>query len=367
MSSSSSGLSLWQWSGWFAIGVVVALAAQWAQVGDSEHDLTFTLRVGEESGARGFIEDELGAIQLTRGAGHDGQYNYLIARDPFLTEGLAELADRPGYRFRRPLLGWAAGAFGFASPTASLFGLTIWAAAGLGLATAALADLAALLGARRWATLGVLANLGLLLSVQLVTSDSLGLGLSLVAVAMVLRSRIALGVVALILAVLAKDAYLLFAVGLAGWLWLQTRRRDATAVLLFPLGTLLAWASWVSTQTTEAFSSGANLTWPFSGLMASVGQWIGTADVVQAAFALTSLVLATVAMIVTRHRLLAWLTLPWLAIALTSSELVWRDGNNAARAFAALWTLGVLGIALNVEQRTPSDPQARTSRRNLPV
>ncbi|NIQ30155.1 MAG: hypothetical protein GTN89_07250, partial [Acidobacteria bacterium] len=41
------------------------------------------LRVGEDSAARAVIESDLGAVPLAEGRGHDGQYAFVTARDPF--------------------------------------------------------------------------------------------------------------------------------------------------------------------------------------------------------------------------------------------------------------------------------------------
>ncbi len=67
--------------------------------------------------------------------------------------------------------------------------------------------------------------------------------------------------------------------------------------------------------------------------------------------ALVSGAAAVVFTFLTRHRLLIWLTLPWVAVALVSSPVVWGDGNNAVRAFAPLWLCAVLGAGIWVGHR----------------
>ena len=220
-------LSLRAMLAWMLLGLVIGSFAQAVHLRSLDWEVAATLRVGVESGAKQVIVEELGPIPVTRGLGHDGQYFYLIARDPLAVNGYADLADDGGYRFRRPLYGWLAGGFGLLSPRAALVGLVVWSIIGFAGATAALADVASLLGARSWAVVGVLGNLGLWLSVQLVTADALAMALAMLAVSLALRRRTGWAVAALAAAALTKDTYLLFAFGLGGWMFFQgaTSRR----------------------------------------------------------------------------------------------------------------------------------------------
>lgn len=341
---------------WALVGVFVAAFAQWAQLRNLDWDLTTTLRVGSASVARELIVEELGPVPVTRGAGHDGQYFYLIARDPWAVDGYAHLADDGGYRFRRPLYGWLAGGFGLFPPRTVLIGLVVWSIIGFGVATAATADVASLLGARRWAVVGVLGNLGLWLSVQLVTADALAVALAMLAVSLALRTRIGWAVLALAAAALTKDSYVLFAVGLGGWMFFEGQRRTAIAVTLVPAVPLALWISWLSGQVGGGLSSKDNFSLPLLGLVESVSQWDSTGDLVQALVALAALTAALAVVLVTRHRLIGWLAVPWVAVALVSSVTVWGDGNNAVRAFAPLWLLAWLGAGWWVQSRSVEPP-----------
>ena len=350
-SEPSSGLPWTPLVGWFLLGALVAGFALWSQLRTVEGDLAFVLRVGHESGTRSLIEAELGPIPLTEGLGHDGQYSYLIGRDPLGLEGLPALADDGAYRYRRALYGWLAGGFGLFSPQATLFALAAWAIIGFGTATAATADVARLLDARGWAVLGVVGNLGMWLSVQLATADALAMALSMLAVSLVLRRRTGWAVVALAAAALTKDAYALFAIGLGGWLFLGDRRRPALAVTLVPAIPILLWIGWLSVQVGNGLSAKDNFAWPLVGLVESLSAWETTGDLVQAIVALMALGGAGIVVVVTRHRLITWLTTPWIVVALISSVVVWGDGNNAVRAFAPLWLLAWLGAAWIVQSR----------------
>lgn len=353
-------------TGWFLAGVLVAGFALWSQLRTVDGNLTSVLRVGTESDARPFIEEELGTL-MARGLGHDGQYYYLIARDPFGLDGLPELADDGAYRYRRVLYGWLAGGFGLLPPKAALVGLVLWAMVGFGIATAATADVATLLGARSWAVVGVLGNLGLWLSVQLATADALAIALATLAVSLALRRRTVWMVVALAAAALTKDVYLLFSFGLAGWMFFDGRRLLAVTTVLASAVPLALWIGWLSWQVGNGLSAKDNFSWPLKGLIESLSEWDTTVDLVQALVALAALLAAIVAVLVTRHRLIGWLTIPWILVALVSSAVVWRDGNNAVRAFAPLWLLAWLGAAWWVQSRPATGTQPSISRRNLPV
>jgi hypothetical protein len=339
---------------WFLVGVAVAGFALWNQQRTVDGELAFVLRVGHESGTRAFIESELGPIPLTEGLGHDGQYSYLVARDPLGLDGLASLADDGAYRYRRALHGWLAGGFGLLSPQAALAGLVVLTIVGFGVAAAATADVAGRIGARSWAVTGVLGNLGLWLSVQLATVDALAMALAIVAVGLVLRRRTGWAIAALAAAALTKDAYLLFALGLGGWMFARGEHRRGLIVAALPAVPLAMWIVWLTFQVGNGFSPKANFAWPAVGLAEALSEWDTTGDLVQALVALLALAGGVVIVLVTRHRLIGWLTVPWVAIALVSSVVVWGDGNNAVRAFAPLWLLAWLGSAWWAQNRTES-------------
>lgn len=326
---------------WFLLGNLIALGALALQLTDPGSDLSDVLRVGIDSPAGPFIESELGPVRMTNGQGHDGQYSYLIARDPLDLDGLARLADDGGYRFRRALYGWLAGGFGLLPPREALIGLAFWSILGVGLASAALADIASSLGTATWVVGGVIANIGLWLSVQLATADALAMGLALLGVSLMLRRRETAAAWVMAAAVLTKDSYLLFPLALGGWMVAALGFRRAIAFVLPSLGALISWALWLQLRTGDGFSLKGNLGVPLRGLMQAL-PWSSGPDLVLGAIALLGLALSVTGVFLTRDRMLGWLAIPWILTAILSSSLVWQEGNNAARALAANWTLGFL-------------------------
>ncbi len=356
----------WAAHRWFFVGCLVGVLAQVLHLMPLGFDLAATLRVGEASPALDVIVSDLGRVPVTEGEGHDGQYFYLIARDPVGLRGLGELTDDGGYRFRRPLSGWLAGGFGMLPPRAILWGLTLWEIVGMGLAASAMSVLTRRMGARQWAMVGVLGSIGLWVSVQLATPDALALGLALWAVVAVLDRRWGLAVVALAASALAKDSYLLFAWSVGAWLWFRGERRPAATVALVPSALLASWAVWLSFVVGGGFSAKENFGLPLAGLVRAVIEWIETpsSDLGLAVAALAAVAVGVAGLLATRSGLVRWLLAPWLAVAVLASSTIWSGGNNAVRVFVPLWAVGWLALAGATRSRTSAQ---RSSLRNLPV
>ena len=353
-------LGLRQLAAWFLVGVLVAVLLQWLQVRALGGDWTGLVNAGETSSLLPLIEAQLGPVETVERAGHDGQFSYLIAVDPLGRGPAPELFDHGAYRYRRILLPALAGGFGLWDGEAALTGLVVWSAIGMGLATAAVADLGASLTARSWVVAGVLANPGVWLSVQLLTPDALALGLALSGVALWRRGIKVGGLIALALAALAKDQYVLVAAGLAGWEWFREHRREAVVLGVGAAAPLLIWSLWLTATMGEGLTPRGNFSFPLAGIVDAARGWADTTgkDLTFSLVAVGSLLLAALAPFFVRSRLLRWLTWPWVVLALASSGWVWNLGNNSMRVFAPLLTLAVLAIATLVgshhQDRSPT-------------
>lgn len=332
---------------WFLIGVVAAVFLQWLQVRAVGGDWTGLVNAGETSRLRPLIEAELGPVAAVEQAGHDGQYSYLIAVDPLGRGSAPDLFDHGAYRYRRILLPALAGGFGRWGGTAALVGLIVWSALGMGLATAAIADLGSSFGTRPWVVAGVLANPGVWLSVQLLTPDVLALGLAMGGVALWRRGFKIWGVVVLALAALAKDQYVLVAVGLAGWEWFRTNRREAVLLGVGATTPLLIWSIWLTATIGQGLTPRGNFSLPFFGIFEAAHGWAdtGVKDLTFSLISAGSVLLAALIPLRVRSSLLRWLTWPWVILAVISSTWVWDFGNNSLRVFAPLLVFSVLGIA----------------------
>ena len=332
--------------GWFAAGAALVLAFQAFWVGLHQWDPTVLLRVGSGLAHKDVVEAELGPVYSLDPLGHDGQINYLLARDPFCRSGtdayLREF-DNPAYRYRRILYPLLAGGAGVFSGPATLAGLVGWIAVGAGLAAAAGCYLA-----RRWALPGLtpfllLLNPGIYLSAQTLTADALALGFILAGVALWERRWEGAAGVALAAAALVKEACLLVPMCLA--LTPLFDRRPVAAVRLLAVSALpwLAWSFWVSGRIVGGAGAN-NFDWPGAGILTAVRLWpgLGRAEVMQGWLALL-LVAGSVA--------LAWRTpnaflrrscLAWAGLALLLSSDVWGYPGNLLRSLAPLWAFAAL-------------------------
>lgn len=344
MSSTDRSTNWSEVARWAAAGLLVAVVIQAVNVARLG-DLSGALRLGAEAPSRPLVEAELGPIQLAEGTGHDGYQFLVIALDP-----LALHSDRHpmyyGYRHRRVLYPVLAGLGGLLPGRAALVGMAIWNALGVALCAGAVAWLAPRLGAAGWAPIGTIANMGLLNSVQLLTSDTLAIAFGLLAVALLVARRRGWAIVALTAATLTKETSILFTIGAAVWLLTRRDWRAAALTLSVPAGVALAWATYIEQTIGNGFATQRNLGWPLAGIADGVGGWDEPGMVVLGLIALAGLIVAAAGVAHARSSLLLSFTLPWIAVALLSSAVVWGDGNNALRVFSVLWVFGILGLAV---------------------
>lgn len=327
---------------WFAIGTATALfllATQAMAVGG----YSGLLQVGEQSAVRAMIESELPEVELSPRSGHDGQISFAMGLD-LLGREVPTLLDDGGYRYRRILYPAIASLFGLLDGPALLVGMITVSALGMGLATAAVAILSDGIGAARWTVLGVLANPGVWLAVRLLTPDALGLGLAVMGFALFQIGRHPVAIVLLAAAALAKDQFLLVAISLAAYLVVTRRPVLALRYALIPTAALASWSLFVTARISNGFTARSNLAAPLSGILDASKTWSTStaADISLSVLALLVIVATSVALIGARSRTLRYVTLPWIALAITSSAWVWDLGNNSMRAFAIIALLGIL-------------------------
>ena len=349
----TKGLTRRRWVAWFLLGSAFAFALQLLQVQAMGGGWDGLLQVSATSPLRPVIEAQLGPVSLVQGAGHDGQISYVIGLDPAASE-LADLVEFPGYRWRRVLYPGVAGLAGALGGHALLLSLAVWAAVGMGLATAAVVDLGALLGLRSWVALGILGNLGVWFSVQLLTADALAVGLALLGVTLWLRGAAFGSVFAFAAAALAKDQYLLVAWSVAGWVAWQGGRAAAMRLAVGSSLPLAAWTVWLQATVGGAVGAEGNLAPPFVGILGGTQRWrlFGTDEIMLGVLALGALGVAIVAPMAARRPLLRFLAWPWVALALVLSHWVWQTGNNAVRVLLPLWVFGTVAVVAAVGERT---------------
>jgi hypothetical protein len=321
------------------------------------------LRVGADSSVREPIEEALGEIPVTLGVGHDGQYFFATALDPFARDE-RWVGTYETYRHRRVAYPLIAGLGGWLSPEATLFGMAVVPILGLGLAAAASVALAP----DRWrnvALAAVLASPGLWMSLSLATADTLALGAGLAGLWLVRRRRLGPAIVWFVIAALTKETHLLFAASAAAWFMIGGRRwRDAMLVGGVPTVVLIAWMQYLSGRIPSDGVGLWNFDWPLAGLLEAVDGWSGGSAILVVS-AILGTVIAVVGAARTRSLLLRLTLVPWILVALVTAEVVWRDGNNVARVLAPLLTIGVLAFVAGSDdvgdtERAEEDPATST-------
>ncbi len=161
-------------------------------------------------------------------------------------------------------------------------------------------------------------------------------------------------VLALALAALAKDQYLMVAAGLAGFEWFRAHRREAVILVAGAATPLVIWSIWLTGTMGQGFTPRSNLSVPLVGIFEAAPGWAqnGAANLTFALITAFGLLLAIVVLYFVRSSFLNWMTLPWVILALISSEWVWKFGNNSLRVFAPLIAFSALGLAILAESRS---------------
>jgi hypothetical protein len=335
---------------WFVAGVVLAVT----MMSNAASAWPSLLHVGSTNPLLHRIERDLGQLSLGDPIGHDGQLYYLIARDPLGREGTPDAVaqfDPNGarYRYRRILFPLLAGGFGQFNGRATLAAMILFLAMAMGLATIAIADLSFHLKVRPGAVLWSMLNAGALVSLLLLTADTLALALALIGISLTLRAQTRWAVVAFALAALTKEVYLLVPWSLAAHAWTERRRTDAATLAILPVLPLGAWSGWLLMSLPSPAVPAANIGVPFVGLLQAVLVWVRSernpVEIVLAVFATITFAGSLVMLAIGRVSVLRWVVAPWVVLACFSTLKVWGKPNNAARVFAILWPLVVLLIS----------------------
>jgi hypothetical protein len=346
---------------WFLAGVCLVLTFQAFFISRHAWDWRVLVRVGATKPHRGVIESELGPMTCLDAPGHDGQVNYLVARDPFNRHGtdlILSQTDRPPYRFRRILYPLLAGGFGLLGPHATVCGLLFWMAFGGGLIVASVAVLCSEWQLPRIVIPLALLNPGIYLSAQVLTNDVLAMGLALSGVLLWSRRLERTAAVVLAVAVLVRETSILVSLALA-LADLRSRGVRASLTLVFISALpFVCWSLWVRI-TVPGGNGEDNLGLPFVGIYRSLSLWN---DPPRVAFGFVTLVLLAVG------ALIAWKTdepflrlscVLWIAMAVVLSEAVWEHPGNLIRAISPLWVFAALGYGTWKKKFTRPIPATR--------
>jgi hypothetical protein len=337
---------------WFLVAVVVALFVMWTQAG-AVGGWTGLLTTGEESLLRPLIEEQIDDVVIVDGEGNDGQIYYGIALD---LEGdeIPDLINLAGLRYRRALFPAVSSLFGTLEGEALFWSMVVVSTVSIGVASAALADIGTTLGLSHWVMIALLANPSVWLALHIVVPDPLAIALALLAVALSLRHRHGAAMGLLALAALSKEPFLLFAFGLAGWLWFQRRRRLAVGYAVIPVIPVGVWALIVSARMGGGGSTTGISLVPFKGVIEASDFWsqAPSRELVGTVITFIIIGVGVVVGLMPVSRLVKWTLWPWIILLLLGSADIWRFGLGTLRIVAPIGILAGVGIVELVRDRS---------------
>jgi hypothetical protein len=233
--------------------LIVALAVYLGSIGVQlqryDGDPTGFVQFGSEAAA--IVEPPSDARVLAGSIGYDGQYYYALARSPDIDPHVRTLFESFEYRAQRigyPALAWLVSGGGSEDglPWALLAVNVVFAL----VATAAAAAWLRAHGRSGWLALAVGLTPGILMTILRDLTDVVGLAAALGALWAWSARRERLTVLALVVAVLARETMLILAAVLAYDAWRRTRRGEqAMQPALVVLPALACFAAWEAYAT----------------------------------------------------------------------------------------------------------------------
>lgn len=349
------------------VGFFAALLVSISVLASIEWDASALLRVGrDDPSIISYVEERLDHVRPVAPSGHDGKFYFIQANDPFLLDpqANARLIDRPVYRSQRMLYPLFASLGGALKSWSIVWGLLVVNLFAIGLGTWATAKLALALGSSAWLGLAFALNPGMLFELIIDGAGILGWALAVLGVLLLVEGRFTGAVVALAGAVLAREAMILVAVGMALRLWKSGRAR-AVGLVAVPAVGALVWAIWVRLRLDAPLLSteSEELGIPFEGLARAFSEWIGDPGrnlvfgLVVIAFLLVIALQAA-----RRPSLVSFSTLGFVVMAPLLTRQVWLNYFDITRAVAPVFTSFVLVLfaGQHIDRDGPAFPEATT-------
>ncbi len=279
-----------------------------------------------------------GPVDLIDGTGHDGQYFFLQANDPWLlnpTMGL-QFLDFPTYRAQRMLYPVVAGIGGLLGPSQILWGLVITNILAMGAGSWGLGRLAASIGMSRWLGLAFALNPGVIFELAIDGGSMLGWALAVWGLVAVSQQIGAVGAALFAGAVLARETMVLVALGAFAFVWFS-EHRPRPWLIVAPVAAAGVWWLFVRVQldVLPRRTGADTLDVPFRGLWVGISNWISSGGL-NLALGILVLFCAVVIAVsaVLRPSLLAWATVGFVPLLLVLHEAVTGGGLNITRAMA---------------------------------
>lgn len=337
-----------------AVGVVAVLIAFLfvaLVLSRTNWDVTVFTAFGEESTeVNDYAEERIGDVSLRAFQGHDGKYFFIQANDPWVLnpEENAAVLDRPLYRSQRMLYPVLAGGGGLFPPETIVWALIIVNVVAMGIGSWAVAGLATTLGGSPWWGLSFVLNLGLISEMNIDGAGVVAAAAAFAAVLALYRNRTSWGFGLLVVAVLAREAILLVAAGVAVWMWLHGRKKDAFMSFALPVAAVMAWAIYLRTRIgweTEG-SEIQEIGFPLVGFVRSIPNWLGEPFDFLVAIAVLLILVVFAKRAITSKELLGYAFVGFAALGIVFTQQVWQSYFDITRAIApALTAFIVLAFA----------------------
>ena len=348
------------------VGISLASGVALRLLSEADWDPTIFVAFGEDATATNeYAEERLGEVWLRTFQGHDGKFFFVQANDPWVLdpEENAAILDRPLYRSQRMLYPVLAGVGGVLAADGVVWGLLIINLFAVGLGTAAVGRLATEMGGSAWWGLSFVLNVGFISEMTIDGAGVVSAFFAFLAVLLVLHDRIVPAYFALSLAVLSREAMLVAAVGVAFWLWRNSRRREAAMAVALPAGAAILWAVYLRLRidSETGVDQIQEIGFPFKGLVQAFEHWSNDPFDLAVGVAMVMLmVLYTRRTLVSAH-LVGWAFLGFVPLGILFTDQVWNTWFDISRAIAPVITAYVLLLHVSTRNPEPGFLAKRTS------
>ncbi|MFP3881059.1 MAG: hypothetical protein ACLFRT_14700 [Actinomycetota bacterium] len=291
-------------------------------------------------------KERLGDVSLRAGQGHDGKFFFVQANDPWVLDPQANamVLDRPLYRSQRMLYPVLAGGAGLFAPGMIVWSMLILNLLAMGVGTWVVSLIAMEMGGSPWGGLAFALNIGFFSEINIGGAGVVAAVAAFGAVLMFMRRRTAAGVGLLVAAVLAREAMLIAAAGIAFWLWLRGRRKPAMMTALIPGLCVIAWAGYLRLRIRDGAvaSEVQEIGWPFVGFVEAFESWVGDPIDLAVGVSMMLLFVLFARRVFMSGHVVGWAFLGFVFLGVVFTEQVWHSYFDITRAVAPIITSFVL-------------------------
>ena len=327
------------------VGTILAMLLAGRILAVFDWNPTALLSFGEDQPElNAFVERETGYGPPVRTEeGHDGKFFFVQAMDPWISDSSLydSYMDRPTYRSQRMLFPVIASVGGLVPARALPWTMLVVNVAAFSLGTAVSARWAQRLGGSPWWGLAFSLNLGLLAEMLVGGAGVLAACLALAGILRFDQGRLLEAAIWLAGAALAREVYILVALGLIGLL-IVTKQRVPWSLPTISIGSVLLWRAYLSARLGSDSVEVREIGLPFVGLVRAFPSWIDSQLNLLAGVAVLGLSLVFILRAIRSRHALAWGIVGLAILVLFLTGVVWAQYFDITRAAAPVATAFVL-------------------------